>query len=581
MAQPYRYLVESIRTFPDQERFEAMIGAGGLRARQPSQSDRRHRRHPFGLAHLMAIASVMSSALPVPAGCSRAMMPSRRPSRSALPCPGRRAAACELARLGARASAWQWQADGGARRHSGRAISSSASSWRRGPISSAPARAAELRALQDRLPPFGMDEARADDRGQSRRDAVETLFSEFGPPVAAASIAQVHRATTQRGPRRGGEDPAARHRAALRPRSRRFLLRRALDRARRAPTAGGCGRVAAVETLAQSVKLEMDLRMEAAAIAEMARQCRGRSGLPRARGRLAAAPRGRCSPPNGSTARRFPTSTALQSARPRSRPPRRSRSSRASCAMPSATASSMPTCIRAICSSTRKAISSRSISASWAGSRPRSACSSPKSSMASSRRDYMRVAQVHFDAGYVPAHQDPAVFAQALRAIGEPIMDRPAREISMARLLTQLFEVTGQFDMATQPQLLLLQKTMVVVEGVARMLNPRSQHVGDGGARGARMDRDEARARRARSRGRRRGRRRSGGCSPRLPDVLDEAQARHPYAGRHGECRRHQARPRDDRGTGRRPGPAFARRPLCAGRRRPLALIAIALSLIF
>jgi ubiquinone biosynthesis protein len=72
----------------------------------------------------------------------------------------------------------------------------------------------------------------------------------------------------------------------------------------------------------------------------------------------------------------------------------------------------------------------------------------------------------------VPAHQDPAVFAQALRAIGEPIMDRPAHEISMARLLTQLFEVTGQFDMATQPQLLLLQKTMVVVEGVARMLNP-------------------------------------------------------------------------------------------------------------
>jgi ubiquinone biosynthesis protein len=88
------------------------------------------------------------------------------------------------------------------------------------------------------------------------------------------------------------------------------------------------------------------------------------------------------------------------------------------------------------------------------------------------RRDYARVAQVHFDAGYVPPHQDPAIFAQALRAIGEPIMDRPAHEISMARLLTQLFEVTGQFDMATQPQLLLLQKTMVVVEGVARMLNP-------------------------------------------------------------------------------------------------------------
>jgi ubiquinone biosynthesis protein len=72
----------------------------------------------------------------------------------------------------------------------------------------------------------------------------------------------------------------------------------------------------------------------------------------------------------------------------------------------------------------------------------------------------------------VPRDQDPASFAQALRAIGEPIMGRTAGEISMARLLTQLFEVTGQFNMATQPQLLLLQKTMVVTEGVARTLNP-------------------------------------------------------------------------------------------------------------
>ncbi len=87
-------------------------------------------------------------------------------------------------------------------------------------------------------------------------------------------------------------------------------------------------------------------------------------------------------------------------------------------------------------------------------------------------RNYLRVAQVHFDAGYVPAHQDVNNFAQALRAIGEPIIGLPADQISMARLLTQLFEVTEQFDMQTQPQLLLLQKTMVVVEGVARTLNP-------------------------------------------------------------------------------------------------------------
>jgi ubiquinone biosynthesis protein len=80
---------------------------------------------------------------------------------------------------------------------------------------------------------------------------------------------------------------------------------------------------------------------------------------------------------------------------------------------------------------------------------------------------------VHFEAGYVPGAEDPAVFAQALRSIGEPLMDRQAEDISMARLLSQLFQITERFKMRTQPQLLLLQKTMVVVEGVARTLNPR------------------------------------------------------------------------------------------------------------
>ncbi|MEX0955207.1 MAG: 2-polyprenylphenol 6-hydroxylase [Rhizobiaceae bacterium] len=88
------------------------------------------------------------------------------------------------------------------------------------------------------------------------------------------------------------------------------------------------------------------------------------------------------------------------------------------------------------------------------------------------RRDFRRVAEVHFEAGYVPAHHDVAAFAQALRAIGEPIHGQPAETISMAKLLTLLFEVTELFDMQTRPELLLLQKTMVVVEGVARTLDP-------------------------------------------------------------------------------------------------------------
>ncbi len=88
-------------------------------------------------------------------------------------------------------------------------------------------------------------------------------------------------------------------------------------------------------------------------------------------------------------------------------------------------------------------------------------------------RDYRRVAEVHFEAGYVPAHHSVENFAQAIRAIGEPIHNRAADEISMAKLLSLLLEVTGLFDMRTRPELILLQKTMVVVEGVARGFDPK------------------------------------------------------------------------------------------------------------
>jgi ubiquinone biosynthesis protein len=88
------------------------------------------------------------------------------------------------------------------------------------------------------------------------------------------------------------------------------------------------------------------------------------------------------------------------------------------------------------------------------------------------RRDYARVAEMHFQAGYVPAHHDRGAFAQALRAVGEPIFGRPVRDVSMGRLLTQLFEITALFDMRLRPELVLLQKTMVTVEGVARGIDP-------------------------------------------------------------------------------------------------------------
>ena len=87
------------------------------------------------------------------------------------------------------------------------------------------------------------------------------------------------------------------------------------------------------------------------------------------------------------------------------------------------------------------------------------------------QRDYRRVAEVHFEAGYVPPDRDIDEFARALRAVGEPIFGMDASRISMARLLAYLFEVTERFGMQTRTELILLQRTMVVVEGVARSLD--------------------------------------------------------------------------------------------------------------
>ena len=89
-------------------------------------------------------------------------------------------------------------------------------------------------------------------------------------------------------------------------------------------------------------------------------------------------------------------------------------------------------------------------------------------------RDYVKVAEVHFQAGLVPQDASKEEFAQALRSVGEPIFGQSIKDISGGNLLAQLFEITEKFNMATQPALLLLQKTMVVVEGVARKLYPET-----------------------------------------------------------------------------------------------------------
>ncbi|MBL4836070.1 MAG: 2-polyprenylphenol 6-hydroxylase [Kordiimonadaceae bacterium] len=90
------------------------------------------------------------------------------------------------------------------------------------------------------------------------------------------------------------------------------------------------------------------------------------------------------------------------------------------------------------------------------------------------KRDYRRVAELHFDAGYVPQGENLEDFTRALKAIADPILDLPIEEISAGKLLAQLFATTERFNMQTQPQLLLLQRTMVMAEGMALHLNPQA-----------------------------------------------------------------------------------------------------------
>jgi ubiquinone biosynthesis protein len=87
--------------------------------------------------------------------------------------------------------------------------------------------------------------------------------------------------------------------------------------------------------------------------------------------------------------------------------------------------------------------------------------------------DWHAVAEIHFRMGFVPAHKSIDLFTQACRSIGEPLMDKPLHEVSVAKLLGQVLRIAETFEMRAQPQLLLLHKTMVVAEGVGRKLNPK------------------------------------------------------------------------------------------------------------
>ena len=301
---------------------------------------------------------------------------------------------------------------------------------------------------------------------------ISDLFVTFDEPIAAASIAQVHPAEVAR-------DGEARKVAVkvIRPGVRRaffhdlesyFLAARLQERF--IPSSRRLRPVEVTETLAQTTKIEMDLRLEAAALSELGENTHRRSRLPGAVGRLGAhGPRRR----HHGVDRRVKMNDidGLRAA---------------GHDLPKIAANLVQSFLRhtlrdgffhadmhpgnlfveadGTIVAVDLGISGR------LGKKERKFLAEILFGFIT--RDYARVAEVHFEAGYVPRVHNVASFAQAIRAIGEPIHGQPAETISMAKLLTLLFEVTELFDMATRPELVLLQKTMVVVEGVARTLDP-------------------------------------------------------------------------------------------------------------
>jgi ubiquinone biosynthesis protein len=332
--------------------------------------------------------------------------------------------------------------------------------------------AADLSTLQDRLPPFSQGDARHAVE-EALGKPIDALFAEFGPPVAAASIAQVHKAKVRAADGTLKSVAVKVLRPGIEQRFQRdldsyFFAARMVERFH--PRSRRLRPVAVVDTLAKSVAIEMDLRMEAAAISEMAENTRGDEGF-----RVPVVDWTR-------SARRVLTLEWIDGIGIADHRALRE----AGHDVKALGARLMQTFLR---HAMRDGFfhadmhpgnlfidaEGRIVAVDFGimgrlGMKERRFLAEILHGFLN--RNYRRVAEVHFEAGYVPRKHAVAQFAQALRAIGEPIMDRPASEISMAQLLGQLFQYTEVFDMQTRPELLLLQKTMVVVEGVGRSLDP-------------------------------------------------------------------------------------------------------------
>ena len=332
--------------------------------------------------------------------------------------------------------------------------------------------ARDLELLQDRVAPFPAEEARAMIRATLGKP-VSQLFETFGEPVAAASIAQVHRATVREADGALRDVAVKVIRPGIRERFAReirmgYTAARLIDR--HIPSSRRLRLVESMNELARSIRLEMELRLEAAAFSELAENTAEDPGftLPE----LDWDRSGRdCLTMDWVDGIKMSDLAALR-----------------------ASGHDLPALARTLMQSFLRhalrdgffhadmhpgnlfvAADGRIVAVDLgiAGRLTRA----ERRYLAEIlygfvKRDYRRVAEVHFEAGYVPPTQDVASFAQALRAVGEPIYGRTAEQVSMGNLLTLLFEITDMFEMATRPELLLLQKTMVVVEGVARKLDP-------------------------------------------------------------------------------------------------------------
>ncbi|MEM1313076.1 MAG: 2-polyprenylphenol 6-hydroxylase [Pseudomonadota bacterium] len=332
-----------------------------------------------------------------------------------------------------------------------------------------PRLARELRVLQDRIPPFPDADARMEVERELERP-LHDAFEDFGPPVAAASIAQVHAAVD----RASGRKVAVK---ILRPGVERafrldidafFFIARTVELL--APAARRLRPTAVIEHFESVTMTELDLRLEAAAASEFKETTQVDEGF---------------EVPEvfwGLSARRVMT-TEWVSGEPMGDVE----------ALREKGVELVPLGAFVIQVFLRQALRDGLFHADMhqgnlkVGPRgelialdfgimgridPYTRRVYAEILLGFLQRDYRRVAEVHFEAGYVPADQDLETFAQALRSVGEPIFGQDASRISMARLLAHLFDVTERFGMETRTELILLQRTMVVVEGVARTLDP-------------------------------------------------------------------------------------------------------------